>query len=378
MPVTIKHSKSNTIADYTGNVTVGNSSGGTALVAASDLVLPSDWNSSHLITLSLTASDVNAFFTGINGISMGSNANSISFGLDRVTFFEPYIMAASSGFAVAQGSWYVEPLQLPFAISGGRINLFQSHQTVSSSVFGCGAATFGTASTGSASKYFTQYNRVAIFSQDAGANSTRLASVWSGENSFIASQYFEVSRITSHTSNLTTVSISATHKWYVEFVDKWDVNGGTTRSTFSGSTVTGTNVSSISTTKITDANFNSGVWGMLTGPTMVPIGFPSSLAAGQYWIAFMRSSTSSQVTAGGGYTGGVMWGQMTVPSMSLPIMSVYRELGETVATSVSQHVMFNGVYTALSSCPATMGNTDIKKLATDVRMYWNYIADEMG
>ncbi len=49
----ITHLKSNTIADFTGTVTVFNNSGGTTTAAASDLVRPSDWNSAHHIVFNL-------------------------------------------------------------------------------------------------------------------------------------------------------------------------------------------------------------------------------------------------------------------------------------------------------------------------------------
>ena len=48
------HSKTNTIADWTGTVTVGNSTGGTQTANATDLVRPGDWNSAHLQQLTLT------------------------------------------------------------------------------------------------------------------------------------------------------------------------------------------------------------------------------------------------------------------------------------------------------------------------------------
>jgi len=52
--VSIQHVKSQTIADFTGTVTAFRSDGSTATVAASALVLPSDWNSGHYEYLSLS------------------------------------------------------------------------------------------------------------------------------------------------------------------------------------------------------------------------------------------------------------------------------------------------------------------------------------
>jgi len=50
----VHHVKSNTIADFTGTVTVFNSAGNTTTANATDIVRPSDWNSTHLFNASIS------------------------------------------------------------------------------------------------------------------------------------------------------------------------------------------------------------------------------------------------------------------------------------------------------------------------------------
>lgn len=81
--MSISHVKSNTIADFTGTVTVFNSVGGTATRNATDLVRPSDWNSVHNQFYTITgntnnastASGTNVVLSGGNGVTLvGSNS----------------------------------------------------------------------------------------------------------------------------------------------------------------------------------------------------------------------------------------------------------------------------------------------------------------
>jgi len=75
------HVKSNGIADFTGTVTVMNSTGGTNTAAATDLVRPSDWNSAHNFFQTIsgntagssTASGTNLVLGGSNGITLSQD-----------------------------------------------------------------------------------------------------------------------------------------------------------------------------------------------------------------------------------------------------------------------------------------------------------------
>jgi hypothetical protein len=82
----ISHLKTNTIADFTGTVTVFNSLGATVTANATDLVRPSDWNSAHLEQLSFlgntagvsTISGSNIFWAGGNNITLSASAGSVT------------------------------------------------------------------------------------------------------------------------------------------------------------------------------------------------------------------------------------------------------------------------------------------------------------
>lgn len=84
------HIKTNTVADFTGTVTVYNQTGGTQTVAATDLVRPSDWNSQHKMLLTFTGnttgnstvSGISIPISGAGGVSVGgSNGSFVISGL---------------------------------------------------------------------------------------------------------------------------------------------------------------------------------------------------------------------------------------------------------------------------------------------------------
>ena len=83
----ISHVKSNTIADFTGSVTVFDSQGSTVTAAASNLVRPTDWNSAHNQFLTIggntagasTASGSNIVMQGGNNITLSLNAQTLIF-----------------------------------------------------------------------------------------------------------------------------------------------------------------------------------------------------------------------------------------------------------------------------------------------------------
>lgn len=83
----VSHAKSNTVADFTGTVTVYNSAGATTTVAATDLIRPSDWNSGHNQYYTLagntnnasTVSAQNVVLSGGNNVTLIGSNSSIGF-----------------------------------------------------------------------------------------------------------------------------------------------------------------------------------------------------------------------------------------------------------------------------------------------------------
>ena len=120
----VSHVKSNTVPDWTGTVTVGNSTGGTQTIAATDLVRPGDWNSAHnqYYTLSgntlgsSTASGTNVVFAASGGVSLqGSNDTIIVSAPNPVTrtYFNPqdgYVQVAGQQ---GNASMHMQPMYAP-------------------------------------------------------------------------------------------------------------------------------------------------------------------------------------------------------------------------------------------------------------------------
>lgn len=78
------HVKTNTVADFTGTVTVYNQTGGSQTMAATDLVRPSDWNSQHKMLLTFegnttgnsTISGTAIPIAGAGGVTVGGSNGS--------------------------------------------------------------------------------------------------------------------------------------------------------------------------------------------------------------------------------------------------------------------------------------------------------------
>ena len=122
----VSHVKSNTIADWTGTVTVGNSTGGTQTVAATDMVRPSDWNSGHnqFYTLSgntnnaSTASGTNVVLQGLGAVTLVGSTGTIGISCaPPVTHssFHPYIGREVVAGQVGNATMAFFPFQVPMA-----------------------------------------------------------------------------------------------------------------------------------------------------------------------------------------------------------------------------------------------------------------------
>jgi hypothetical protein len=108
--VAVSHIKSNTVADWTGTVTVGNSTGGTATIAATDLVRPADWNSAHnqWVTISGAATAGTANGSGTNLVYGGSNSMTINLstaaGGGQTLWLQPAMSVLTAGAGISLSS----------------------------------------------------------------------------------------------------------------------------------------------------------------------------------------------------------------------------------------------------------------------------------
>jgi hypothetical protein len=150
----LSHVKSDTIADFTGTFTGFNSQGSTTTIAATDIVRPSDWNSAHNATLTLTGntlgvstvSGTNIVLAGGPGIAL-SAAQAASIGTVSVVLapilssFVPN-MPASTGtqshgaMGTSSASMFLHPIILPGPIAFNAIRLLLSYSVVSSTISG--------------------------------------------------------------------------------------------------------------------------------------------------------------------------------------------------------------------------------------------------
>lgn len=139
----ISHVKSNTIADWTGTVTVGNSTGGTQTVNATDLVRPGDWNSAHNQYYTLagntnnasTVSGTNVVFSGGTNVTLIGNGATIGISAGNGTAggWEPIIAGNNSTFSSqGQNSLYMQKIHPDLNYSFNNIEFRISGSFVSS------------------------------------------------------------------------------------------------------------------------------------------------------------------------------------------------------------------------------------------------------
>jgi hypothetical protein len=252
----VSHIKSNTVADWTGTVTVGNSTGGTQTIAATDLVRPGDWNSAHnqYYTLSgnttgnSTASGTNVIFAASGAASIGGSTGSIIISAPVMSTFEPVPWNGVSTNLVAAGNATSSPVSVwPFVVnhpvSAGIMDL----------AFSCAFLTVGTSSGRQ-----TMGVGVGLYQRGAGTNSTRLES--------ITSQYIQY----SVTGNNSSYSIS-------QYTTTAYSGYGAAAQTNSG----GSNISS-----------------QYTGLKKIGVPINSYLSPGQYYLAMMGTNSTSSINVG--------------------------------------------------------------------------------
>jgi len=337
MPLTITHAKSNTIADYTGTVTAYNSSGGTATVAATDLVRPVDWNSAHQYTLSVAGSDMYA-----------------------LSQFEPFPQPNTNSTLSAPGigTWYLDPFRVPAELSNGIIYM-PVVGGLSTNAFQDGAV-WSAASTGSNTRYFTFLNNLAIYKRGSGASSTRLESVWSNVASWM---------VTWERRNGTTATNQGTVSNYLTVSVPLNINstGGITWSSNAASGTVSYNASTGASTIA--SSLITGPARFLTGSRMEMVPFATTLAAGDYVLAHMFSSSTS--VTGTNYTGGTVITTQSRLGLLENAMGAFKLIGNSTTNATSCQLLWHGhLATTTLSASSAIATADVR--STTGRAYWNY------
>jgi hypothetical protein len=144
--VAIDHNKVITAADFTGTVTVFGSNGSTQTMAATDMVLPSNWNSVHDITQNLlgntagtsqvqVANGGDLYWAGGNNITMSAVGSTISVngpdGYTQLTYQNRQLGASAT--TSGQNTVWLAPFRLVAPVSASTIMQIMSIAGASSS-----------------------------------------------------------------------------------------------------------------------------------------------------------------------------------------------------------------------------------------------------
>jgi hypothetical protein len=251
--VAVSHIKSNTVADWTGTVTVGNSTGGTNTIAATDLVRPADWNSAHnqWVTISGAAtagtengSGTNLVYGGSNsltlslstaagggqtlwlqpamsnltwgpGLSLSSNGSTIAILQVPKSEYRPYAPAVQQAFQNGQSTMHVWPVDIPVDVTCQYIGIPLIYSAASNSSnsqsISLTFALYTRNSQSFGSMHSTQYTTAMTASGSVGTNGAafvgnrELRIAWS--TSLSAGRYYQVF-LSKTASNAGGVSIS--------------------------------------------------------------------------------------------------------------------------------------------------------------------------
>lgn len=360
MPVTVTHAKSNTIADFTGTVTVNNSSGGTNTALATDLVRPSDWNSAHQVTLNLTGSEIASMFSFGSGLTSSTNATGVVVGLGDVDFYEPFPQPNTNSTVSAPGigTWYIEPVAVPFQLQNGLIHM-PVVGGASTNWFQDGAVWSATLS-GSNTRYATNYNKVALYRRGTGASTTRLETVWTNEMSWLLT--WERRHSGSTTSNA-TISQYLT----ISIPSQFNTAGAITYGT---NTASGTTSYGASTAASTIASgLLTGPMRFLTGSRFEVVPLNTTINAGDYFFAHMFTSSTS--VTGTNYTGGTVYTSQSRLGLLENNLGAFKRIGNSTTDSTSSPQIFHGyLATTSSNASSVIASSDIR--STTGRAYWNF------
>jgi hypothetical protein len=311
------HVKSNTVADFTGTVTVGNSAGATTTIAATDLVRPSDWNSQHSVVFTLggntsvqsTCGGTDLRIHGAGGITVAGSTGTLVIsghvGTLLSTVLAPGDMKvpfAQSSFSIGQNSLFIFPCHLESDISADHM-------------------------------------RMPVFVTNS---SSAAASVQKGQT-FLFGVYSKVpgdqTQLTRHYS--TSYTIAASHNSNVSWMQSMitAIGNSTSYSTLTASSA-GINLSS-----------------SLHGARELVLPISSVLSAGEWWWA-LHASTSS-VGAGGAV--------LNISNLGVAYQT-YNRVGQVLNSSNSAMYgqnMAMGVYSnTTAALPATINFTQVRNMGS--------------
>lgn len=314
------------------------------------------------------------YLSGGPNITLSGNSNTIvvsaaaAGGAGYVNAWEPLplLQSGSTTFAPGVGSWYIQPMQLPYAISGGRFNIMVAHGSTTSNFANTSAASYATNSSGTLSVTGSMERRMAIWSVGTGTNSTRLESIWS--NNWPVSFTNVVS--VSGNGALVTASVSM----QLSGIQSINSLGATTQGTWSTSSNSNSAAASMASSVM--SSLNTYMNRFVSSQLMIPIPFNTTLQPGLYYVGFMLNTTSGSSTSGAGMAATAIMSISNVNQYALYGNSntAARIWGQSAATSGSAPFPGVGFYSATSAAPpATMAFSDIRTLGLQPLPYYNYV-----
>lgn len=318
----VSHVKSNTVADWTGTVTVGNSTGGTQTVNATDLVRPGDWNSAHnqFYTLSgntsnaSTASGTNVVLAATGNLTLAGSTGTIWISAPPRDWLSTYqnVPAIRNSTTVSVGGDsrnYVFPILMPQDGSFSYARFPMSWFPVTTT-FATGAAGYGSSVAQSNTLWMNVYTKGTGASSRSIQWLTSASTTWAMQISY------------SGTASTHSVSYNVT----------FPAEGGVASNTQLTSSQQSSAVNEVPAGTSNFASFR-----------YFDMPFAASLSAGNYWIAIARSSK----TAGGSNIGlGVSALAVTQHNSSIGFPNQ--------ASSTSNHLVpYLGVWTTNSNGATT-------------------------
>lgn len=301
---------------------------------------------------------------GYNSIGFSNGSIQIIDSGQNLTNYEPYpLVTSTTSYAPVIGSWYIEPFFLPGNLTGGHIRRLMSFSNGTGILdMSAGNASFVSNTTGSRSVNFVFNNSVALYSLDTGTNSTRLASVWSNVFSLGLAQSVSV-------SSGGATNMSATIGATMTYIRSINAAGAYTTGSTTTSATTSTAAASLATSVLSSAL--SSMKNILSGLIIMPVGFNTTIPAGNYWLAQAWSTAST--TAGTSAQVLSFIGQLAQTTQT-NLNIQYRMWPQTVTVTNAQIFPGQGVYSAVSaSPPSTMNFTQIVSHGTAVRQYFNFV-----
>jgi hypothetical protein len=344
-------------------ITFSNSNGISFGINASTLTASHNGISNINVSAGTTSNNLSALtFSNSNGISFGLSGSTVtaSVGLYSANdFYEPnpLLNAVTTSYAPVLGSFYIQPFLAPLGISGGRINVIKSFASSHSVMQMTSSSVFASNTTGSRGASYSYTNSAVMYSRGTGTNNTRLESFWSNTYTFALAQTISVA-----TGGATTISVSnAATLSYLSI----NTAGAYTATSLTASGSTSTASSNMATSVNISSN---SVWAAMTGLMIMPIGFNTSISAGNYWFAQAFSSSSSSAGTSGSIQSFISQVGISAPSQSI------RLFGQTTTTSNSFYIPGGGAFSATSaSPPSNIAFTDIRSFSTNVIQYFNFV-----